>query len=79
MFYAGASRPDVAITAIAIAGGQNGILCDNPITPCGACRQVMAEYQKKSGKPMSILLISSRKILKFNKVDDLLPFIFDSI
>ena len=79
LFYAGASRPDVAITAIAISGGENGSLCESPITPCGACRQVMAEYQKKSGKPMSILLIGSRNILKFDKVDDLLPFIFDSI
>lgn len=79
LFYAGASRPDKAMTAIAIAGGQNGILCENPVTPCGACRQVMAEYQKKSGVPMSILLIGSSKIWKFSKVEDLLPLIFDSI
>ena len=79
LFYAAASRPDVAITAIAVAGSQNGILCANPVTPCGACRQVMAEYQKKSGVPMSILLIGSRKIWKFSKVEDLLPLIFDNL
>ena len=77
LFYAGACRPDVAMTAIAIAAGQNGILCDNPITPCGACRQVMAEYQKRYDTPMAIILVGKSKILKFTKVEDLLPLIFD--
>ena len=79
LFYASASRPDKAMTAIAITAGQNGKLCEMPATPCGACRQVMAQYQEKSGRPMEILLIGSKKIWKFSKVDDLLPLIFDSI
>ena len=79
LFYASASRPDKAMTAIAIAAGQNGKLIDKPVTPCGACRQVMAQYQTKSGLPMSVLLIGADKVLKFEKVDDLLPLIFDSI
>ena len=54
-------------------------LLDTPVTPCGACRQVMAQYQLKSGLPMMVLLIGAHSILKFEKVDDLLPFIFDSI
>ena len=33
MFYAGAHRPDKAMVKIAIAGGQNGVLCSNPATP----------------------------------------------
>ena len=79
LFYASASRPDKAMTALAIAASQNGKLCQTPATPCGACRQVMAQYQTKSGKPMSILLVGADKIWKFSKVDDLLPLIFDSI
>ena len=79
LFYASSSRPDKAITAIAIAAAQNGNLCQTPATPCGACRQVMAQYQFKSGQPMMILLVGARKIWKFEKVDDLLPLIFDSI
>jgi hypothetical protein len=39
----------------------------------------MAQYQTKSGRPMSVLLIGADKIWKFEKVDDLLPLIFDSI
>ena len=79
LFYASASRPDKAMTAIAIAASQNGSLCETPATPCGACRQVMAQYQLKSGLPMSVLLVGAHKIWKFEKVDDLLPLIFDSI
>ena len=79
LFYASASRPDKAMAGIAIAAGQNGTILDIPVTPCGACRQVMAQYQFKSKRPMMVLLVGSRKIWKFEKVDDLLPLIFDSI
>jgi cytidine deaminase len=79
MFYASANYPENAMTAIAITASQNGTLCDNPATPCGSCRQVMAQYQTKGGQPMEILLIGGKKIWKFSKVDDVLPLIFDSI
>ena len=79
LFYAGSSRPDTAVTSIAIAGGQEGKLCKDPVTPCGACRQVMAQTQLRSGRPVSVILIGETRIWRFEKVDDLLPFIFDSI
>ena len=79
LFYASASRPDVPMKAIAIAAMQNGELCKNPVTPCGACRQVMSQFQLKSGIPMNIILVGGERIWKFTKVEDLLPFIFDSI
>ena len=79
LFYASASRPDKAMAALAIAAGQNGEICGTPATPCGACRQVMAQYQVKSGRPMKILLVGADRIWEFDKVDDLLPLIFDSI
>ena len=79
LFYASSSRPDKAMTGIAIAAGQNGKLCADPATPCGACRQVMAQYQTKGGVPMKVILVGSEKIWVFDKVDDLLPLIFNSI
>lgn len=79
LFYASASRPDKAMKILAIAAGQEGKLCDSPATPCGACRQVMAQYQTKSGRPMAVILVGAKKNWKFEKVDDLLPLIFDSI
>jgi cytidine deaminase len=79
LYYAGASYPDKAAVTLAIAAGQNGKLCTNPATPCGACRQVMAQSQLRGGQAMSVILVGSEKIWRFDKVDDLLPLIFDSI
>ena len=79
MFWAGANYPDVPMDTLAIAGSDHGVLCESPASPCGACRQVMAEYQKKHNRPMKIILVGSRRIRKFACVDDLLPFIFDSL
>ena len=79
MFYAGANYGDKAITAIAVAASQNGVLLASPVSPCGACRQVMAEYQKKGGRPITIILVGANRTLRFSSVDALLPLIFDSI
>ena len=79
MFSAGATYPDKEMLSIAIAGGVYGKVCADPATPCGACRQVVAQYQAKSGKPMSVIMVGGRRTYKFDKVDDILPLIFDSI
>ena len=79
LFYASASRPNKAMAALAIAASQEGALLETPVTPCGACRQVMAQYQLKSGNPMEIILIGANRIWKFSNVESLLPFVFDSI
>ena len=79
MFYASATYPEATMTTLAIAASQEGIVCENPVSPCGACRQVMAQYQLKGGRNLEIILIGSTKIWKFEKVDDLLPLIFDNI
>ena len=77
MFSASANFPDRIMVSIAIAAGRDGSLTPEPATPCGACRQVMAEYQTKGKTPLSIILVGADKVLKFSRVDDILPFIFD--
>ena len=79
MFAASAKYPDEAMESIAVVAGPDGTICETPGTPCGACRQVMAQYQAKAGKPVSVIMIGAKAIWKFSKVDDILPFIFDSI
>ena len=79
MFSASSRYPDKDMRSIAIAGGVHGRLGNEPATPCGACRQVMAQYQTKAGKPMSVIMVGARRIWKFEKVDDILPLIFYSI
>ena len=79
MLYANANNPDKSMVSIAIAAVKDGQLCGRPATPCGQCRQVMAEYQTKGGVPMTILLVGADYILKFARVESVLPFIFDSL
>ena len=79
MFAASAKYPDKEMVSIALAGGVYGRITDEPATPCGACRQVMAQYQTRAGKPMSVIMVGGKRIWKFEKVDDILPLIFDSI
>lgn len=79
MFAAGANYPGLDMEGIAVVARQDGRICSSPAAPCGACRQVMAQYQTKSGKPMSVILVGADLIMKFSRVDDLLPLIFDNI
>ncbi len=78
MFSASANYPGKAMVSLAIVGGFEGTVSDDPCSPCGACRQVMAEDQTLSGQAMSVILYGTKKTWKFDKVDDILPFIFDS-
>ncbi len=79
MFAASAKYPDKEMVSLALVGGIYGRITDEPATPCGACRQVMAQYQTRSGKPMSVIMVGAKKVWKFEKIDDILPLIFDSI
>lgn len=79
LFAAGAQYPDNAVISLAVMGGFDGGMCDEPATPCGACRQVMAESQKRAGRAMSVILVGKNHIWKFAKVDDILPFIFTEL
>lgn len=79
MFAAGAAHPGIPMTSIAIVGGPDGSICDDPATPCGACRQVMIEYQTIGQRPISIIMVGKNRIWKFHKVEDMLPMVFDSL
>ena len=79
MFSAAARYPGEEIIALALIASQNGKLQGAPTYPCGACRQVMAQYQTRSGRPMRIIVGSAGKIQVFDGVENLLPFLFTDI
>jgi len=78
IFYANAQYPDASVLKIAIAARDTeGNFLAGPIPPCGACRQVLIEYEKKGGCPMEILLYGTAGIYCLQSAKDLLPIAFD--
>ena len=76
VFYAGARHPDVAVEAIAIAAIREGIVQEEPIAPCGACRQVLYEKESQVEGSMELILYGTKKIQVLSKVTALLPLPF---
>lgn len=58
--------------AICIVGGKNGVITDYA-TPCGACRQVLAEFCNKDFKVF--VGINENNIKEF-KLSELIPYSF---
>ena len=78
LFYAGARFPGVAVVSIAVAAIRNGLVQEEPVTPCGGCRQVLYEKERTGGQNMEVILCGSRKIQVLRSASDLmpLPFVF---
>ena len=77
MFYANSRYPDVAPKALAIATFAGGDFLEEPITPCGACRQVLLESEIRYGVDMDVLLYGTRGVYVVKSVKALLPLAFD--
>ena len=78
LFYANAQYPEVPVKALAIvARDSSGKVTQTPISPCGACRQVMVETEKRFGKPMKVLLCGAEEVYVAESASSLLPLSFD--
>lgn len=76
-FYAHAQFPDAAFRTIAIAArGTDGNEVAEPISPCGACRQALMEYEKLAGHDVEVILVGSEKIYILPSVHSTLPLTF---
>jgi cytidine deaminase len=77
LFYANSQYPDQAVTTLAIAArNERDEFLASPISPCGACRQVMLETEQRFGRPMRILLYGTQAVYELPSVSALLPFSF---
>lgn len=78
IFYAGAQYPDVKILRMALIAGSRLKTTNQPIPPCGACRQAMVEYEIKQDTPIEIYYMGEvGKIVRSYSVTNLLPLVFD--
>ena len=79
LFGLAASQPEhVPIVGMAVAARpSNGEF--GPALPCGACRQVMLEYEARQGQAIPLLLPSrAGTILRFSSLADIMPFNFSA-
>lgn len=78
VFQAGAIYPDAKILKLAISAAADEKVVAEPIPPCGACRQAIAEYEFRQDKPIEIYFMGQEgKILKSDSLKNLLPLVFD--
>ncbi|MBF25728.1 MAG: cytidine deaminase [Flavobacteriales bacterium] len=76
LFSARSIYPELLIKKIAITAVPKNFKLHNPVGPCGLCRQVLMEYEKKQQSDIEILFFDTKKIIKIAKAKDLLPFFF---
>lgn len=78
IFYANSTYPNDEVEVIAITAHAENFEVTKPITPCGACRQAIAEYEIKQAKPIRIIMASGQgEVHECNGITELLPFMFN--
>lgn len=65
-------------TTIAISAINHEGIIEESLSPCGNCRQVIAEEESRSGNKIKIILACRSKIIVFDTISDLLPLQFNS-
>ncbi|MDX1470056.1 MAG: cytidine deaminase [Flavobacteriaceae bacterium] len=78
VYYAASKFPQNKIQSIAISAGSLLKTTLNPVAPCGACRQAIAEYEIKQDSPIEIYFMGETgKVVRSKSLSNLLPLIFD--
>lgn len=77
-YYAHARYPQAQFDTIAIAAADDdGVEPSNPISPCGACRQALLEYETLKGSGVRVLLAGRDGLVQcVGSIRDLLPLAF---
>ncbi len=78
IFHANASFPDQKVMAIAISAKHNGKITSIAIPPCGSCRQVLLETERRFNNDIHVYMHGSEKVIHVGSAAELLPLAFDS-
>lgn len=79
LFWANSQYPTQPVEVLAIAARNEQGELATPIPPCGACRQVILETEKRFSKAMRIILYGAKECYVIEDgVKALLPLSFDA-
>lgn len=79
LFWANSQYPDKPVETLAIAAKTEQGELSVPIPPCGACRQVILETEKRFGNAIRIILYGTKQCYVVEEgIKALLPLSFDS-
>ena len=76
VFTAQANYPEQPIMMLAIAAADSNGLRSKPVSPRGACRQVILQMESRYHQQVEILLSGTKSILRFKSIKDLMPLSF---
>jgi cytidine deaminase len=77
LFYAQTRYPEVPVESLAVYARSDEFQMDDPVTPCGACRQVIAEHESRHGKKIRIIMGGNHgRVHVVDGIENLLPLMF---
>ena len=77
LFSASADFPKQKIKAIAVTAKSKDFIISKPVSPCGACRQSIAEYEHRHNHPIRVILTGEKgKVLVADGIKNFLPLMF---
>lgn len=80
VFAAAANYPNVAVKAVAITSRAANFEVNEPVTPCGSCRQALAEYENLYHNKIRIILMGETgKVMVIESIGELLPLMFNAV
>jgi cytidine deaminase len=78
VWKAASQFPNQKIKALAISASSLKQITSEPVSPCGACRQTLLEYEvKQEGKIEVYFMGETGNVMKTESVLDLLPVAFN--
>lgn len=79
IYAAQAQFPEKAITAIAISARNENGFTQEPVSPCGMCRQAMVEIEQRYNVPLRILLYGKKGVYIMDSIRNLMPLSFTDL
>ncbi len=77
LFHANATYPDKKIKSIAITAKAEYFEMNNPVAPCGGCRQVIAETEMRQNEAIRIIMKGEKgDAYVVEGINNLLPLLF---